>query len=103
MWRDWLSRVAICLAVVGAATPLHSQADILRLWASVGKDESGVVFFIPANVSYVAIRDEAGRVLDEAKMPSGLPFIKHYRLSPGEYQVRLAGPIQGVTIEAHPG
>ena len=96
------TKLLAILFFVALTVQSWAQDDLLKKWLTIPPNQGGLVLIIDSDVSLVTIRDENGKTLDVTKWPIGLPFVRQYRVNPGTYQIRLRGPIGGVSVVTKP-
>jgi hypothetical protein len=98
--RVVLAGALLCLTIIGSMA-VDSR---LNAWLAVPKDQGGLVFVIDNFwVESVTFADEKRGVFDVVKWNSETPFIHQIRLKPGEYSVRLPGPLSAITVRVRAG
>jgi hypothetical protein len=69
----------------------------LDTWAKVPPDQSGLALIIESPVSLLTI-SSVSNILEAAKWNPKTTLVRQVRLEPGEYQLRLQGPIPTLSV-----
>jgi hypothetical protein len=92
--------IALLFALSGVAGFAATRLDD---WLTVPPRESGLVVIINApidSVSFFADKETLETVKWDRKTPT---FIRQIRLDPGDYEIRLQGPIPSISVTAKQG
>ena len=87
-------RIAFAAVLCVMISPALAQEDAIRSakeWFAVPSDMAAITFFIKHDMPEVLfkISDDTEKPLDLVKWPFSQPFIRQYRLPPGDYQLHF--------------
>lgn len=92
---------AFLAALISLGSRTMAQNEPISDWLAVPPDQGGLVFIVPDTVA-LFIGDEAGKILDFTKWQASSPLVRQIRLKPNTYQIRLKGPLAGVSVVIRP-
>jgi len=94
----------LLLATVAASDSAYAQEQTLPAWLNISPNEAAIILSVAGKVegkTFVLISND--EVLDETRWNLSLPFVKQYRLKPGDYVLQEHKSGKEVNIRAESG